>query len=72
MSKVSREWVLKHVKTAYRNGQPFNLNNFKDRVTGFDTTLTPKGVLQVQRNDYRQKFEILVPNIGWIEAFPLM
>lgn len=70
MVKVTKKWVLKYVKTAYRNGEPFNFKNIK--ATEFNTILDARNVKEVENKTYRQMFEILVPNLGWVEAFPLM
>lgn len=72
MVSVSRKWIKENVEKLYAFGGQID----KDAVLkmhvprgGFETTLTKTGKEQVGYCERKEKFHILIPEIGWADVF---
>ncbi len=72
MVNVTKAWIKTYVKKLSAFGGQITLDNFEEYVIpgkSVQTTLTFRGVSAVELGEHSQKFNILIPGVGWAEAW---
>lgn len=72
MTNVKLFWVKAHVeKLSVFGGQitEENIDEYIQNEKTVQTTLTRRGIKSVELHDRKEKFHILIPGVGWGDAW---
>lgn len=73
MANVTKSWIVSNIKTLWGAGGQYTKEDLKNtRVPkgGFETTLTKKGIQAIEYGEFKKRFHILIPGIGWCDCIP--
>jgi len=72
MVNVTRKWIKENVEQLSAFGNQITLDNFEEYVVGqgsLQTTLSGAGKDKVEAREATEKFQTLIPGIGWADCF---
>jgi hypothetical protein len=69
--KISKRWIKKNVGVLNGFGGQITLDNFEEYVGKgmLESTLTRLGKGRIEHHESGSKFLVLIPGLGWAEAW---